>query len=571
MFLPTSKKEIKALGWDYIDVILITGDAYIDHPSFGIAIIARVLESHGFRVAVIPQPNWRDDLRDFKKLGAPRLFFGVSSGAMDSMVNHYTATKRLRSNDAYTVGGITKQRPDYALSVYTNILKKLYPQTPLIIGGIEASLRRFSHYDYWQNKVLPSMLIQCNADILVYGMGEKAIVEIAYELKKGTHITNIQSIPQTVYISNKKPKNNIHYTALHSHEECTKNKKAYAANFTIIEKESNSWSGQILVQKHDSQYIIANPPYKGTGITTQELDAIYALPYTRKPHIRYRKKAAIPAFEMIKNSVTIHRGCFGGCSFCTISAHQGKFVASRSVNSVLKEVETISNDVDFNGHITDLGGPSANMYAMQGENLDICKLCHRASCIFPEKCKNLDTNHEKLTSLYKASRSISGIKHITIGSGVRIDLLQNNKSSQNYLTELLTYHVSGRLKVAPEHTETHVLKRMRKAPFSTFESFKIDFERINNKIGKKQQLIPYFISSHPGCTKGDMRKLAQKLKTLNLFAEQVQDFTPTPMTLATTMYYTGFDPYTLQKVFVARTKVEKDEQKGFFFSHTKRK
>ena len=567
MEFPTSKKELERLGWDYIDVILVTGDAFIDHPSFGIAIIARLLEKMGLRVAIIPQPNWRDDLRDFKKLGAPRLFFGVSAGSMDSMVNHYTATRRLRSDDAYTPGGIARQRPDYATIQYSTILKKLYPQTPIVIGGIEASLRRFTHYDYWSDSIKKSILIESNADILVYGMGEKAIVEIATSIQNGVNFEKLHAIPQTAYITKSIEKIEPQPLLLHSYEECIASKKAYAANFKIVEEESNAWFPKKIAQKCTDEYIVVNEPFPLP--TPQELDEIYALPYSRMPHSRYDKKPAIPAFEMIKHSVTMHRGCFGGCSFCTISAHQGKFVSSRSEKSIIQELEKIATMPYFKGHITDLGGPSANMYKMQGKSLALCKVCRRASCLFPAKCTNLEDNHTPLIHIYKKASQIKGIKHVTIGSGIRLDLLQGSKTEQEYTSLLIQNHVSGRLKVAPEHTETHVLQLMRKPAFTSFENFKIAFDAINKKFGLRQQLIPYFISSHPGCESKDMANLANKLRSLTVMPEQVQDFTPTPMTLATVMYYTGLNPYTGKSIFTAKSKIEKDQQKSHFFWYKK--
>jgi len=565
MFLPTTKKEIDKLGWDYLDVILFTGDAYIDHPSFGIPVIARVLESKGYRVAIVPQPNWRDDLRDFKKLGAPRLFFGVSAGSMDSMVNHYTATRRLRSNDAYTPGGITHQRPDYPTKVYTHILKDLYPTVPVIIGGIEASLRRFTHFDYWKDSLQKSMLLQSKADLMVYGMGEKAIVKIADELQKGTPIKQIRDIPQTVYHTGIKPEGFEKVKILFSHEECLQDKKKFALNFKVIEQESNKWACAHVIQPIEDRFIVANPPYEGSGLTQKELDEVFDLPFTRKPHWKYNKKGAIPAFEMIKNSVNIHRGCFGGCSFCTISAHQGKHISSRSEESVLRELNKIAKDPDFKGHITDIGGPSANMYQMQGKDLRLCKMCARSSCLHPTKCKNLDDSHVRLSKLYDKAAKVKGINHLTVGSGLRLDLIQGSEGEKEYMKKLIGKHISGRLKVAPEHTEEDVLYAMRKPHFSSFEKFKKDFERINQEVGKKQQLIPYFISSHPGCSKEHMKRLSGKFKELDLRPEQVQDFTPTPMTLATVMYYTGINPYTLDNVYAAHTKEQKDEQKSFFF------
>ncbi|MCQ2959073.1 MAG: YgiQ family radical SAM protein [Bacteroidales bacterium] len=563
MELPTSKKEMERLGWDYVDVILISGDAYIDHPSFGTAIIARVLENAGYRVAVVPQPNWRDDLRDFKKLGTPRLFFGVNSGSMDSMVNHYTSTKRLRSNDAYTPGGLAGQRPDYAVTVYSNILKKLFPDVPVVIGGIEASLRRFSHYDYWSDSYKKSVLIDSNADILIYGMGERPILSVAKAIAEGKSLLEMSELPQIAYVTEtlehckKKP------VELFSYEDCLRDKILDAKNFRIIEEQSNLCNAERIAQKYGDKYVVVNEPYP--TIPSEELDAIYALPYSRMPHSRYAKKPSIPAFDMIKDSVTIHRGCFGACSFCTISAHQGKFISSRSEESVLKELKKIAENPNFKGHITDLGAPSANMYGMHGKDTTLCQKCRRASCLVPQKCKNLNDSHVRLTKLYEKAEQIKGIKHLTIGSGIRYDLLQGAEGEKEYMSQLIRKHVSGRLKVAPEHTEDSVLKLMRKPSFSLFEKFKKTFDELNQKYGMREQIIPYFISSHPGCKAQDMKCLEQKLRMLRVMPEQVQDFTPTPMTLSTTMYYTGVNPYTLEPIFSAKTKEDKDKQKSFFF------
>ncbi|MDR2963057.1 MAG: YgiQ family radical SAM protein [Bacteroidales bacterium] len=560
MTFPSSKKELEQLGWDYVDVILVSGDAFIDHPSFGVAIIARVLEGCGLRVAILPQPNWRDDLRDFKKLGIPRLFFGVSAGSMDSMVNHYTATKRLRSNDAYTPGGLAGQRPDYAATVYSTILKDLFPTVPVILGGVEASLRRFSHYDYWSNSVKPSILIDSKADVVVYGMGERAMTEIATILKNGGSIHDVYALPQIAYISKKAPKKAL---LLPSHEDCVQSKKSYARAFVLMETETNNPHTRTMAQAHENSFVVANPPYPQP--TTEELDAVYALPYTRLPHSRYAKKPPIPAFEMIQNSVTIHRGCFGACSFCSIAAHQGKFIASRSAESIVQELQLLAQMPYFKGHVSDLGGPSANMYAMSGKNKDLCAQCTRSSCLFPHKCKNLNDSHKALLDLYKKALAVPGIQRITIGSGVRLDLLQGSPEEQQYTEQLLRHHVSGRLKVAPEHSQEHVLTLMRKPPFASFETFKTKFDTYNKQFGLKQQLIPYFISAHPGCTAADMQHLQKHLHSLRLQPEQVQDFTPTPMTLATTMYYTKMNPYTGKSLYVAQNKNDKDHQKSFFF------
>lgn len=567
-WLPTTKKEVEARGWDYIDVILFSGDAYVDHPSFGAAVIGRILEAEGLRVAIIPQPDWRGDYRDFKKLGAPRLFFGVSPGAMDSMINHYTANKRLRSDDAYTPDRRAGMRPDYPSIVYTRILKELYPDIPVILGGIEASLRRLTHYDYWQDKLKPGILTESNADLLIYGMGELPIKELVNRLKAGEPFETIKDIQQTAYLADKIEifPDDIE---LFSHEECLKDKLKQAKNFRHIEEESNKYKASRLLQKTGKQTIVVNPPFP--PMTESEIDASFDLPYTRLPHPKYKGKT-IPSYDMIKHSVNIHRGCFGGCAFCTISAHQGKFIASRSKESILKEVKAITEMDDFKGYLSDLGGPSANMYRMKGKDEKICRSCKKPSCIFPVVCKNLDANHTPLLDIYTAVDKIPAIKKSFVGSGVRYDLLLHryeeekiNQSARTYMEELISRHVSGRLKVAPEHTQKSVLHMMRKPSFEQFIQFRKIFDRINKQQGLNQQLIPYFISSHPGCTDTDMAELAAETKKLHFQLEQVQDFTPTPMTLATEMYYTGYHPYTLEKVYTARTKEQKLAQRQFFF------
>ena len=570
-WLPTTKKEVEARGWDYIDVIFFSGDAYIDHPSFGAAVIGRTLEAMGLRVAIVPQPDWRGDFRDFKKLGAPRLFFGVSAGAMDSMINHYTANKRLRSDDAYTPDRRPGMRPDYPSIVYTRILKELYPDIPVVLGGIEASLRRLTHYDYWQDKLLPGILADSPADLLIYGMGELPLMELVTRLQAGTPFHKLKDIRQTVYLAKKEEiQAGTDDIELFSHNECLKDKLKQAKNFRHIEEESNKYNAsRILQQTTGNRTIVVNPPFP--PMTEEQIDASFDLPYTRLPHPKYKGKT-IPAFEMIKFSVNIHRGCFGGCAFCTISAHQGKFIASRSKESILKEVKEVIQMPDFKGYLSDLGGPSANMYRMKGKDQRICAKCKKPSCISPVVCKNLNADHTPLLEIYKEVDSLPEIKRSFIGSGVRYDLLlhryddeQLNQSAQAYTEELIARHVSGRLKVAPEHTEDRVLKMMRKPSFELFGQFKKIFDRINQKQGLNQQLIPYFISSHPGCTEVDMASLAVQTKQLHFQLEQIQDFTPTPMTLATEMYYTGFHPYTLEKVYTARTKEQKLAQRLFFF------
>ena len=570
-WLPITKKETDLRGWNEVDIVIITGDAYVDHPAFGAAVIGRVLESHGYKVALIPQPNWRDDLRDFKKFGKPRLFFGISAGAMDSMVNHYTANKRLRSNDAYTPGGEAGFRPDYATITYSNILKKLYPDTPVIIGGIEASLRRVTHYDYWADELRPTIMLDSKADLGVYGMGELAIVEIAKALDEGKKINEITNVPQTFFLKNKSIKLQSGWNDLRlaSHEECLKDKKTYASNFKNVEIESNKKHANRLLQDVGSYTLYINPPYP--TMTEAQIDASFDLPYTRLPHPKYAKRGVIPAYEMIRHSVNIHRGCFGGCAFCTISAHQGKFVASRSKKSIMREVKQVVEMEDFKGYISDLGGPSANMYRMKGKDESLCEKCVRPTCIQPNICKNLDTNHHPLIELYKEVDKMPQVKKATIGSGIRYDLFLTNEDPSGklgydeYFEQLMKRHVSGRLKVAPEHSSDEVLKLMRKPSFNLFVKLKKKFDKVNEKFHLNQQLIPYFISSHPACTLTDMAELAVKTKDLGYRLEQVQDFTPTPMTLATEIYYSGYDPYTLKPVFVAKTKQEKLDQQRFFF------
>ena len=573
-WLPTTTKEVELRGWDSVDIILFTGDAYVDHPSFGAAVIGRILEADGLRVAIVPQPNWQDDLRDFKKLGKPNLYFAVTGGNMDSMVNHYTANKRKRSNDAYTPGGRPGGRPDYATVVYCNILKELYPDVPLVIGGIEASLRRVTHYDYWSDKLKPSILVDSKADMLFYGMGEKSILEYTDLIKKGVNYQKLTNIPQTAfligqnddYATNKKW-NSID---LYSYEECLQDKKKYAKNFMHIEEESNKVEANVLIQKVNDRQVVVNPPWP--PLEEKEIDRFYDLPFTRLPHPRYKNKEEIPAYNMIRHSVNIHRGCFGGCTFCTISAHQGKFIASRSEESVLKEIDKLVLMPDFKGYISDLGGPSANMYKMKGIHEEICRKCKRPSCVFPDVCKNLNIDHKPMLDLYRKVRQHPDVKKAFIGSGIRYDMIlketndpQVNKNNMEYLREVIKHHVSGRLKVAPEHTSDEVLDLMRKPSFKLFHKLNKVFQEINKQEGLNQQLIPYFISSHPGCENVDMANLAVETKNLDFKLEQVQDFTPTPMTLATVIYYTGFHPYTMQPVFTAKSQKEKLAQRKYFF------
>ena len=566
-FLPTTKKELELRGWDYVDVILFSGDAYVDHPSFGAAVIGRTLEAAGYRVAIVPQPDWHGDYRDFKKLGRPRLFFGISPGCMDSMVNKYTANRRLRSEDAYSPDGRHDLRPEYPTIVYSKILRQLYPDVPIVLGGIEASLRRLTHYDYWQDRLRPCILCDAPADLIIYGMGEKAIVELAHRFNEDPGGIP-HDIPQTVYLTGTVAPD-ADDIVLHSHEDCLRDKRKQAENFRHIEEQSNMMHARRLIQQVGDRYAVVNPPYP--PMTTAELDASYDLPYTRLPHPKYKDKR-IPAYDMIKYSVNIHRGCFGGCAFCTISAHQGKFISCRSKESILKEVRKITEMPDFKGYLSDLGGPSANMYGMHGRNQNICEKCRRPSCIHPQICPNLDTNHSRLLEIYRAVDALPGVKKSFIGSGVRYDLLlyqskdeAANTAAREYTRELITRHVSGRLKVAPEHTCDRVLTLMRKPSFQQFYDFKRTFDRINREENLHQQIIPYFISSHPGCTEADMAELAILTKRLDFQLEQVQDFTPTPMTVSTETWYTGYNPYTLEPVPSAKTQSEKLAQRQYFF------
>ena len=596
-WLPTTRKEMELRGWERADVILFSGDAYVDHPSFGVAVVGRILEACGLRVCIVPQPDWHGDLRDFKRLGRPRLFFGISPGCMDSMVNKYTAARRLRSEDAYSPDGRHNMRPEYPSIVYTQCLRSLYPDVPVVLGGIEASLRRVAHYDYWQDRIRPSILVDSQADMITYGMGDKVNVELVrilesfmatydesleYDPVTGETLMTRQAfrkavietlaLPQSVTLADKVEATDDDIV-LHSYEDCLKNPMMHAENFRHIEEESNRMHASRLIQKTGDAYVVVNPPYP--PLTTEEMDYSFDLPYTRLPHPKYNGKR-IPAFDMIKFSVNLHRGCFGGCAFCTISAHQGKFIMNRSKESILREVEQITKMPDFKGNLSDLGGPSANMYMMQGKNLKACEACKRPSCIHPKICPNLNGDHRPLLDIYRAVDAMPGIKHSYIGSGVRYDMLLHdwkdetlNKATQDYTNELITKHVSGRLKVAPEHTEEHVLHLMRKPSFALFHQFKSIFDRINNRAGLRQQIIPYFISSHPGCTMKDMQNLSQETRAMRLDTDQVQDFTPTPLTVATTIFATGYHPYTMEKVFCEHDPEEKKKQKSFFFEKDK--
>ena len=565
--IPTSVKEVKKLGWDYIDVILFSGDAFVDHPSFGTACIARWLEKHGYRVAVVPQPNWRDDLRDFRKLGAPRLYFAVCSGAMDSMVNHYTAGKRLRHDDAYTPEGKSGQRPDRAVTVYTRILKQLWPEVPVVIGGVEASLRRLTHYDYWDDCLMPSILVDSGADWLCYGMGERPMLELTKAIEAGRNLHQMERIPQVAFLRKGRCKLEG-ALVLHSFETCRKDRKAFAENFHEIETHANMLHPQTIVEAVGDGYVQVNPPYPPA--TTEEMDSFWDLPFTKLPHPRYAGKR-IPAYDMIKDSIITHRGCFGGCNFCTIAAHQGKFIQSRSEESIVAEVRRLAAMPEFHGNISDLGAPTANMYGMHGTDPSRCEVCRRKSCLYPAPCRNLDRSHERVLRMYDKVMSVKGVKHAYIGSGVRYDLFLDEKgfiddTGKPYLKSLMLEHTSGRLKVAPEHTEEKVLGYMAKPSFKLFERLRTEFDAINRENGTHTELVPYFISSHPGCTFQDMERLAHNPGLKGIWMDQVQDFTPTPMTTSSVMFYTGLDPRTLKPVFVERDPDRKKAQKQLFFN-----
>lgn len=564
--IPTSVKEVQRLGWDYIDVIFFTGDAFVDHPSFGTACIARYLEKFGYRVAVVPQPNWKDDLRDFRKLGAPRLYFAVNSGAMDSMVNHYTAARRLRHEDAYTPDGQFGRRPDRAVTVYTKILKRLWPDVPVVIGGVEASLRRLAHYDYWDNSIHPSILVDSGADWLCYGMGERTMLELTRAIENGRNLRQMENIAQLAFYRKGTCKLDG-ALVLHSYERCLEEPRAFAENFHQIEIHANMLTPQTLVEPVGDGYVRVNPPLPPA--TTEEMDSFWDLPFTKKPHPRYKGKR-IPAYDMIKDSIITHRGCFGGCNFCTIAAHQGKFIQSRSEESILKEVRELAAMPEFRGNISDLGAPTANMYGMHGKDPSRCAVCRRKSCLFPSACSNMDRNHERVLALYRRVDAVKGIRHSYIGSGVRYDLFLDEKgfvdgSGKKYLRELMLRHTSGRLKVAPEHTEDKVLYYMAKPSFRLFERLRAEFDKINREEGTHTELVPYFISSHPGCTLQDMRKLASNKSLKGIWMEQVQDFMPTPMTTSSIMFCTGLDPRTMKEVFVEHDPERKKEQKSLFF------
>ncbi|MCX7641852.1 MAG: YgiQ family radical SAM protein [Elusimicrobiales bacterium] len=551
-FLPISPQEVKERNWDYVDVVLITPDAYIDHPSFAMAIIGRVIESLGFRVAILSQPNWKD-LNEFKKFGKPRLCFAISGGNMDSMINKYTHNRKPRKEDEYSPGGKPNLRPDRATIVYSNMVKAVYPDVFVIIGGIEATMRRFVHYDWWQDKLRKPILLDSKADLLIYGMGEKTLKDVLTKLDNEKNIKNIKDIRGTAYILKGKEiesfiKNTKDFIELPSYEEIEKNKTLFSEMTKIIYNNLNPYCSKIILQKADTRAVVVNSPQ--FPLTQEELDSIYELPYTYLPHPYYKEK--IPAFETIKNSFVIHRGCFGGCSFCSLYYHQGKFIQSRSIKSILKEISKRANNSKIT--ITDLGGPTANMYMMKGRNFELCKKCKKISCIYPSICKNLNIDHTPLIELINTVYNNEKVKNLFISSGIRMDLAIN---CPKYIELVSTKHTSGYLKVAPEHTHTYILKLMKKPPIETFIKFTKLFKEYSTQANKKQFIIPYFISAFPGTTLNDAIDMAIFLKTHNIKALQINDFLPAPGEYATSMYFTESDPETGEKLYIPKNSLER--------------
>ena len=559
MFLPISKEEALRRGWDELDVVFVTGDAYIDHPAFGVPLLARWLEFHGFRVGIIPQPDWRSK-EPFMALGRPRLFFAVSAGAMDSMVAHYTPARKLRRDDAYTPGNRHGARPNRATIVYTSRLKEAYRDVPVVIGGIEASLRRFAHYDFWEDKVRRSILFDAKADLLVYGMGERPLLELAERLRAGERFGECRDIRGTAFIGTGGLPFGKPACPLPSFEEVSTDKATYAAAFRIMAGEQNPFSARPVVQGHGDRLLVCNPP--ALSLSEQEIDLVYALPFAKAPHPSYREP--IPAYEQIKTSITSHRGCFGGCAFCAITHHQGKTIQSRSARSVLAEVERLAKERWFRGSVSDVGGPTANMYGAGCGNPEAQAACRRESCLYPAPCRHLSVDDRRAAELLKQVRTVRGVKNVAVSSGVRYDLLERQPA---YLKELLAHHVGGLLKVAPEHLVDRVTSVMRKPGGKAFDRFLAQFRGESARLGKRQAVVPYLISGHPGCTLDDMVELALALMKLRLRVEQVQDFTPTPGTLATCMYHTGIDPFTGRAIYVARSDREKIMQKALLLAH----
>jgi uncharacterized radical SAM protein YgiQ len=553
-FLPTTRQEIDALGWEAPDVILVSGDAYIDHPSFAAAILGRWLEHNGFRVAILSQPDWRS-AEPWRALGRPRLFYGVSAGNMDSMINHYTANRKRRNTDAYSPGGKIGLRPDRPTAVYVQRCREAFKGVPVIAGGVEASLRRVAHYDYWSDKVLPSILASSKAHLLVFGMGERPILEIARRFDAGDPVEDLRDIRGVAYLLGKNESLPEHEwtdaacdnrtVTLPSFEEAAGEKTRFADLTRLVHHETNPLNGRRLIQQHGDRTVVVNPP--DLVLSTADLDSLHMLPYARRPHPAYEER--IPAWEMIRDSVQIMRGCFGGCTFCSITLHQGRAIQSRSRDSVLKEIRDVAGRKGFKGHISDIGGPTANMYRMQCTKPEVEAICRRLSCVHPKICKLLSTDHAPLVDLMRKSREVKGVKKVHVASGIRMDLVRDEPE---YMKELVQHHVGGHLKVAPEHTSDTVLNYMKKPPQHTFEAFARQFKETSEKCGKEQYLVPYFIASHPGSGVEEMIELALELKKNGYRPLQVQDFIPAPMDVATCMYYTGLDPHTMKPVPVAR-------------------
>ncbi len=555
--LPATRAEMDARGWDSVDVVFVTGDAYVDHPAFAMGILSRVLEAAGFRVAVLSQPDWHSAL-DWRRFGRPRLFFAVSAGNMDSMINHYTANRKVRNDDAYSPGGRIGLRPDRATIPYCQRAREAYPGVPIIAGGVEASLRRLAHYDYWSDTVRRAIMLDAKADLVVFGMGEQQIISIARRLAAGETVKDLRDMRGAAYAlgaaeSAAIPEGSI---TIPSYEDVKTDKKLFARATKIIHQETNPLNARPLVQFHDRQAVVCNPP--PLPISQADMDRVYGLPYTRKPHPMY-KGERIPAHEVVKNSVTLMRGCFGGCTFCSITAHQGRIIQSRSQESVLGELERMGRDADFSGVVSDLGGPTANMYEMRCQRPEVEAVCRRQSCVHPKVCKLLGTDHGPLIELMKKSREVPGVERVLVASGIRMDLAQK---SPEYLSELARHHVGGHLKVAPEHTDSNVLRLMKKPDSADFEGFARSFEAASKKAGKDQYVVPYFIASHPGSDLGAMIDLAVFLKRNGYRPDQVQDFIPAPFDVATCMYYTGLDPFTGEEVHVARQLRERKMQRA---------
>ena len=557
VFIPTTREEMQARGWDELDVIFVNGDAYIDHPAFGVSLLARWLEAHGFRVGIIAQPDWRSK-EPFMALGRPRLFFAVSAGAMDSMVAHYTPARKLRHDDAYTPGNRHGARPNRATMVYTSRVKEAFKDVPVVIGGIEASLRRFAHYDFWENKVRRSILFDAKADLLIYGMAERALLEIAERLRHGEPMADIRDVRGTAYHCSERI--DPPHVMLPSYEEVSSSRENFAEAFRLAYLQQNPWSAVTVIQQHGNRMLVCLPP--AMPLSETEMDAVYALPFEKNPHPSYHE--TIPAWEQIKTSVTSHRGCFGGCAFCAITMHQGKTIQSRSKQSVLAELSAMTGKSWFHGSVSDIGGPTANMYGLGCDNADAMQKCQRESCIFPAICPNLRTGDKPAVALLQAARSLKGVKHTAVSSGVRYDLLEKQPA---YFSELAGHHVSGLLKVAPEHLVERVTTVMRKPGRKAFETFLARFRSESERLGKRQHIVPYLISGHPGCTLTDMLELALTLRKMGITVEQVQDFTPTPGTIATCMFYSGFDPMTGKPVYTATSDREKGLQKALLLWH----